>query len=410
MGENLDDTMKNGSGNGGNSRTGADPGNGEGCLTENNLKRRIRELEERGVVIPDPGQVYIAPDVDPARIRPESVLWPGTRLTGKRTFVGSRAQIGTEGPAVISDTVIGPDAEVASGFLSGSTLLPHAKAGANSHYRAGTLLEEHASTAHCVGLKQSILMYGVTCGSLINFCDILITGGRSRKEHTEVGSGFIHFNYTPWGDSGDKATPSLIGNVTEGVFLDQPRIFLGGMSGMVGPQSVGFGAMTIAGQVVRKPVAEETMHGETGVRMSRGWSAAEARPSEGHCRRVTEMNIEFLTQLYALGQWYLQVRLKRSRLKGDEELTAVLEGAVETVCDCVAERLKRYNSFAKEWGLSPLPGNAADVADDGPGSVPDWKPELDHDQWIRGLSEAEKAGLHDWIAGYAEKVRRGLAG
>ena len=38
-------------------------------------------------------------------------------------------------------------------------------------------------------------------------------------------SGFIHFNFTPWGKNGDKATPSLVGNVTEGVFLDQKRIF-----------------------------------------------------------------------------------------------------------------------------------------------------------------------------------------
>ena len=33
------------------------------------------------------------------------------------------------------------------------------------------------------------------------------------REHTEVGSRFIHFNFTPRGQSGDKATPSLIGDV-----------------------------------------------------------------------------------------------------------------------------------------------------------------------------------------------------
>ena len=37
------------------------------------------------------------------------------------------------------------------------------------------------------------------------------------REHTEVGSRFIHFNFTPRGQSGDKATPSLIGDVARGV-------------------------------------------------------------------------------------------------------------------------------------------------------------------------------------------------
>ena len=119
-------------------------------------------------------------------------------------------------------------------------MLRRSRVGSNAHIRVGTLVEEEASTAHAVGLKHTVLMSFVTLGSLINFCDGLISGGRSRREHTEVGSGFIHFNYTPRGHAGDKATPSLIGDVVHGVFLRQPRIFLGGLSGIVGPQKVGF--------------------------------------------------------------------------------------------------------------------------------------------------------------------------
>ena len=103
-------------------------------------------------------------------------------------------------------------------------LLTKARIGSNGHVRAGTLLEEEASTAHAVGLKQTILTSFATLGSLINCCDCLISGGRSRTNHTEVGSGFIHFNFTPWGESGDKATPSLIGGVPQGVFLREQRI------------------------------------------------------------------------------------------------------------------------------------------------------------------------------------------
>lgn len=51
-----------------------------------------------------------------------------------------------------------------------------------------------------------------------------MAGGTSRKDHSEVGSSYIHFNYTP---DGDKTTPSLICDVPRGVMLNQPPIFLG---------------------------------------------------------------------------------------------------------------------------------------------------------------------------------------
>lgn len=372
------------------------------------IDERIRKLEEKGVIIVDPRQTYIGPEVDLNRIYKGSVLFPGCRLTGVRTLVGSSAQIGTEGPAAIHNSIIGSDAEIGSGFLSDATLLPRAKAGANSHYRAGTLLEEFASTAHCVGLKQSILMYSVTLGSLINFCDVLISGGSSRKDHTEVGSGFIHFNFTPWGKSGDKATPSLVGNVTEGVFLDQQRIFLGGMSGMVGPSAVGFGAMTVAGQVVRHDVADSTMHSESGRNMDRKWSPSDVMFPEKHFKQVYDKNAEFLAQLHALKEWYLQVRLHRSRLQGDCELSLVLTGAVETIQSCMKERVSRYNSLAAEWSLAPMDETIPEKAGLPMSVAPDWKTELAYDEWIKGVSKEERQSLHGWlldtVQGFKEKL------
>jgi len=80
--------------------------------------------------------------------------------------------------------------------------------------REGCLLEEEANGAHTVGLKQTILFPFVTLGSIVNFCDILMAGGTDRRNHSEVGSSYIHFNYTP---NQDKATASLIGDVAYGV-------------------------------------------------------------------------------------------------------------------------------------------------------------------------------------------------
>lgn len=361
------------------------------------MESKIQKLEEKGVIIIDPRQTYIAPEVDIDRIFKGSVLFPGCRLTGGRTLIGTSAQIGTEGPATIANSIVGAEAEVSSGFLSDVTLLPKAKVGANAHFRGGTLLEEYATTAHCVGLKQSILMYSVTLGSLINFCDVLISGGSSRKEHTEVGSGFIHFNFTPWGKNGDKATPSLVGNVTDGVFLDQKRIFLGGLSGMVGPASVGFGAMTVAGQVIRHPVADSTMHAETGSKIDRSCSFSGVTFSEKRFKQIYGKNVEYLAQLHALKEWYLQVRLQRSRLQGDLELSLVLTGAIETIQSCMKERVKRYNSLAAEWSLAPMDEAIPEKAGLSLSVSPDWKTDLAYDEWIKEVSKEERRELHDWL-------------
>ena len=109
--------------------------------------------------------------------------------------------------------------------------------GSGAHVRTGTLLEEQAGAAHTVGFKQTIFLPFVTAGSLINFCDCLMAGGTSRKNHSEIGSSYIHFNFTP---RQDKATASLIGDVPRGVMLDQAPIFLGGQGGLVGPVLLDF--------------------------------------------------------------------------------------------------------------------------------------------------------------------------
>ena len=110
-------------------------------------------------------------------------------------------------------------------------------------------MEEQASIAHTVGLKQTILFPFVTLGSLINFCDCFMAGGTSRKDHSEVGSSYIHFNFTP---NQDKATASLIGDVPCGVMLDQKPIFLGGQGGIIGPCRLTYGLTAAAGTIVRK--------------------------------------------------------------------------------------------------------------------------------------------------------------
>ncbi|MDE5892488.1 MAG: hypothetical protein K2H45_06175, partial [Acetatifactor sp.] len=208
-----------------------------------------------------------------------------------------------------------------------------------------------------------------------------------------------------WGKSGDKATPSLMGNVTEGVFLDQQRIFLGGMSGMVGPSTVGFGAMTVAGQVVRHDVADSTMHSERGRDMDWKWSPSEIVFPEKHFRQIYEKNAEFLAQLYALREWYLQVRLQRSRLQEDSELSLVLTGAAETIQSCMKERVSRYNSLAAEWSLTPIDESILEKKGLPMGVALDWKTDLAYDEWIKGISKKERQELRDWLLNMVQEFK-----
>jgi len=211
---------------------------------------KLQYLTERGVRIPDPSQVWIDADVDPDRIAASgAVFFPGCRVRGRRTFIGAAARLGEEGPVTVVDGCIGPRAAVRAGFCREAVLLADAALGSAAHVRAGTLLEEGARTAHAAGLKQTILLPFVTLGSLINFCDVLMAGGTDRRDHSEVGSSFIHFNFTP---NQDKATPSLLGDVPAGVMLDRPPIFLGGQGGLVGPCRLAYGTVTAAGTVVRR--------------------------------------------------------------------------------------------------------------------------------------------------------------
>ncbi len=305
--------------------------------------RRLELLAAQGVEIVDPRQTWVAADVVAERIRPGARLYPGTRLQGARTYLGAGAQVGVEGPATVHDAVLAPGSAIDSGFVHGAVLLEGARLGANAHVRPGTLLEEGASTAHAVGLKQTILLAWVTLGSLINFCDVLMAGGTSRRDHSEVGSGFIHFNFTPWGQAGDKATPSLVGDVVAGVLQRQPRIFLGGAGGMIGPRRVEYGAIAAAGQVLRKDVGAGVLASQPTPSLSLPRKPHFLDALEPRLRR----NLEYIAQLVALRCWYRQVRLVRA---SDAQAQLVLRAAIETLTLAIAERCERAGAFARERG------------------------------------------------------------
>ena len=196
---------------------------------ENTTNRpKVEQLIKKGVRIFNPSTITVGEEVSVDRISGENVvLHAGCKIFGSATLIMAHSEIGYEEPVTIENCQLGPHVKLNGGFFSHSTFLKKVEFGLGARVRAGCLLEEESNGAHTVGLKQTILFPFVTLGSLINFCDCLMAGGTSRKDHSEVGSSYIHFNYTP---DQDKATPSLTGDVPRGVGLSS-WVVKGGWSG-----------------------------------------------------------------------------------------------------------------------------------------------------------------------------------
>ncbi len=288
--------------------------------------------------------VTVGEDVDCARIASDVVIYPGCRILGSEISIGAGCIIGSEAPATIENCQLGRHVQLKGGYFSKAVFLDGSNMGSGAHVRAGTILEEEASGAHSVGLKQTIFLPFVTAGSLINFCDALMAGGTSRKDHSEIGSSYVHFNFTP---HQDKATASLLGDVPNGVFVDNKPIFLGGQGGLVGPSRIAFGTIVAAGGTCRKDVLEEnqlhvpatpnavTVDYETGVYRN--------------INRIVKNNLVYIGNVEALREWYSHIR---SLFVRDEFDQAVLDGAINNLNTVQAERIKRLGAVAGKMGFS----------------------------------------------------------
>jgi bifunctional UDP-N-acetylglucosamine pyrophosphorylase/glucosamine-1-phosphate N-acetyltransferase len=307
---------------------------------------KVEQLIKKGARIHNPETITIGEEVSVDRISGDGVsVHSGCKICGSNTLIMAGCEIGYEGPVTIEDCQLGPHAKLKGGFFSQSTFLERAILGSGAHVRAGCLLEEQAKVAHTVGLKQTILFPFVTLGSLINFCDCLMAGGSSRKNHSEVGSSYIHFNYTP---NQDKATPSLIGDVPKGVMLNQRPIFLGGQGGLVGPVRIGYGTVIAAGTIYRK----DFLKGD-GLLFS-GSTLKKRQPLYPGLypgiKRIIANNINYTANIIALRRWYIDVR---TLFFGTDPMEkALYEGALEKVEMVVTERIKRLGEVADKMPQS----------------------------------------------------------
>jgi len=311
----------------------------------NQSTSKIEKLLKKGVKIPYPQGVEIGPEVNTDRISGDGVvIYSGCKIFGRSILILQGSKLGYEGPVTIENCQVGSQVELKAGFFRNAVFLKKSSMGSGSNVREGTILEEESSGAHTVGLKQTILFPYVTLGSLINFCDCLMSGGTSRKNHSEVGSSYIHFNYTP---NQDKATPSLIGDVPRGVMLNQRPIFLGGQGGLVGPCRLEFGTVIAAGSIFRKDELRPKRLLFEG--MGKSGNIPFMPGTYYNIKRITVNNIIYIANLIALEHWYTHVR---SKFLSDDFPEPLFDGLKEKLDMAIAERIHRFKALTQKMSDS----------------------------------------------------------
>ena len=320
--------------------TGVPPKRGYSMQTDSQDK--LARLIEKGVEVPAPQSVVLGTEVDPDRISGKGVMiYPGCKIFGQKTLIMDGVRLGHEGPVTVDDCQLGPNVDLKGGYFRKSVFLDGVSMGSGAQVREGSVLEEQVSGAHGVGLKQTILFPFVTLGSLINFCDCLMAGGTSRQNHSEVGSSYIHFNYTP---NQDKATPSLIGDVPRGVMLNQSPIFLGGQGGLVGPVRIEFGTVIAAGVVCRKDACQKGK-----LLLGHGPVDRDINFHPGvywHLKRIVFNNANYIANLIALRHWYEKVRSQF--LEGHFLSRMLYNGLLERLDTAIEERINRFRALSEK--------------------------------------------------------------
>jgi len=368
---------------------------------------KVIQLIHKGADITNPMTLDMGDEVKVDQISGNGVrIYPGCRIYGNQTIISAGSQIGYEGPVTIDNCQLGPKVELKGGYFNESVFLEKANMGSGAQVREGCILEEEANGAHCVGLKQTILFPFVTLGSLINFCDCLMAGGTSRKDHSEVGSSYIHFNFTP---DGDKTTASLIGDVPRGVMLNQPAIFLGGQGGLVGPLRMGYGNIVAANSVLRNDFAEDN---KLIVGKAHFGKTINFRPrAYPNIRRIVENNITYIANLMALEEWYIHVR--RPFFDSQEFGQLIFSGLLDKLALAKKERIKRLQVLAEKakistehdaetrpetYGRNEFSGRFTEIEALFAGAIVDHAVEKYRDDFLSAFDKAGSANGADYIA------------
>jgi bifunctional UDP-N-acetylglucosamine pyrophosphorylase/glucosamine-1-phosphate N-acetyltransferase len=201
-----------------------------------------------GVTVVDPGSTWIEADVE---IAADATIEPGTYLRG-RTTIGPDSILGPH--TTVIDSSVGAGCRVAHSYLDGAEVGDEASVGPFAYLRPGASLATRAKAGTFVEVKGSRIGAGAKVPHLAYVGDTEVGAGAN------VGAGSITANY-----DGRAKHRTKIG---EGA-----RISVN--TSLVAPVTVGDGAYTGAGAVIREDVPEGAL----------GVSSNDQRNIEGYAER-----------------------------------------------------------------------------------------------------------------------------
>ncbi|KGM13954.1 bifunctional UDP-N-acetylglucosamine diphosphorylase/glucosamine-1-phosphate N-acetyltransferase GlmU [Cellulomonas bogoriensis] len=192
------------------------------------LNRRVlQEWMLEGVTVVDPATTWVDVDV---RLERDVTLLPGTQLYG-RTHVASGAVVGPD--TTLTDVEVGVGAQVVRSHGSGAKVGAGAVVGPFSYLRPGTDLGADGKIGAFVETKNARIGTGSKVPHLSYVGDATI------GEQSNVGAGTIFVNY----DGVAKHHTSVGAHVR-----------IGSQNALVAPVTLGDGAYTGAGSVIRRDV------------------------------------------------------------------------------------------------------------------------------------------------------------
>src|SRR5512132_3623977 len=187
---------------------------------------QIRRLRNDSTVV-EPATTWI--DVDVA-VAADTVIQPGTRLEG-RTSVSRGAEVGPD--STLRDTAVGEGATVSYSVCMGAEIGAEASVGPYAYLRPGAVLARGAKVGTFVEVKNSEIGEGTKVPHLSYVGDATI------GDYTNIGAASVFVNY-----DGVAKHRTTIGSHAR----------TGSDNMFIAPVSVGDGAYTGAGTVVREDV------------------------------------------------------------------------------------------------------------------------------------------------------------
>jgi bifunctional UDP-N-acetylglucosamine pyrophosphorylase/glucosamine-1-phosphate N-acetyltransferase len=192
------------------------------------LNRRIVAAHQMaGVTVVDPATTWIDVDVTVGR---DTVIQPGTQLLG-RTQIGGHCLIGPD--TTLTDVTVGDNASVIRSHGESSVIGAGATVGPFAYLRPGTALGADGKLGAFVETKNS------TIGAGTKVPHLTYVGDADIGEHSNIGASSVFVNY-----DGTTKRRTTIGS----------HVRTGSDTMFVAPVTVGDGAYTGAGTVVREDV------------------------------------------------------------------------------------------------------------------------------------------------------------